>query len=233
MAGSAAETPTMTLSDTQRLVLSKASQHEQGLAAAPRGLPAAARDAVFRSMLVNGLLAECAAPREYAGLAWRQDADGAHIALRITDTGLRASGVDPAEGAAVTDAAPAAAPDAAHASEDAPSTEAAQGGPTAPLAAPCEMTEADIGHGVDLQQAALDAEQEQTWPSPVGSRRRHLPPRQPPRRRPRGARRLGRRGEPRRRQVGSPRPLSRSPRASYVSTARTWPASGSRSAAPA
>jgi hypothetical protein len=52
----------MTLSDTQRLVLSTASQHEARLAAAPAGLPAAARDAVFRSMLRNGLLAERAAP---------------------------------------------------------------------------------------------------------------------------------------------------------------------------
>ena len=107
----------MKLSDTQSLILSKASQHEQGLAAAPQGLPAAARNAVFRSMLKNGLLAECAAPREYAGLAWREDADGARIALRITDAGLRAIGVEPDEGAApdtatVADTAPTAAPDA-------------------------------------------------------------------------------------------------------------------------
>jgi surfactin synthase thioesterase subunit len=85
----------MKLSDTQSLILSKASQHEHGLAAAPQGLPAAARNAVFRSMLKNGLLAECAAPREYLGLAWREAAGGARIALRITDAGLRAIGVDP------------------------------------------------------------------------------------------------------------------------------------------
>jgi hypothetical protein len=96
MAGPAApEFPTMTLSDTQGLILGDASQHEQGLAAAPKTLPAAARNAVFRSMLKNGLLAECAAPREYAGLAWREDADGARVALRITDAGLRAIGVVP------------------------------------------------------------------------------------------------------------------------------------------
>jgi hypothetical protein len=59
----------MTLSDTQRLVLSRAAQHEARLAAAPTGLPAAARSAVFRSLLKNGLLAECAAPREHAGRA--------------------------------------------------------------------------------------------------------------------------------------------------------------------
>ena len=87
----------MKLSDTQGLILSRASQHEQGLAAAPKRLPAAARNAVFRSMLKNGLLEECAAPREYAGLAWREDADGTRIALRITDAGLRAIGIEPDE----------------------------------------------------------------------------------------------------------------------------------------
>jgi uncharacterized protein DUF3489 len=122
MAGSAAETPKMTLSDTQRLVLSKAGQHEQGLAAAPQGLPAAARDAVFRSMLKNGLLAECAAPREHAGLAWRRDAEGTGAALRITDAGLRAIGVDPHE---ETEAAPAEP-----APKDVPAAEAAQDAPT-------------------------------------------------------------------------------------------------------
>ena len=87
----------MKLSDTQGLILGQARQHEQGLAAAPKTLPAAARNAVFRSMLKNGLLAECAAPRECLGLAWREDADGARIALRITDAGLRAIGVQPGE----------------------------------------------------------------------------------------------------------------------------------------
>ena len=127
----------MTLSDTQRLVLSRAGRHEMRLAAAPTGLPAAARDAVFRSMLKNGLLAECAAPREYAGLAWREDADGARVALRITDAGLRAIGVEPDGGAApdtatVADTAPATAPDAHPASEDVLPTEAAQDAPAAP-----------------------------------------------------------------------------------------------------
>ena len=135
----------MKLSDTQSLILSKASQHEQGLAAAPKTLPAAARNAVFRSMLKNGLLAECAAPREYAGLAWREDADGARIALRITEAGLRAIGVEPDEGAApdtatVADTAPTAAPDARPAPEDAPATEAAQDAPAAPDEPPAPRT---------------------------------------------------------------------------------------------
>ena len=87
----------MKLSDTQGLILGQASRHEQGLAAAPKTLPAAARNAVFRSMLKNGLLAECAAPRGCLGLAWRGDADGARVALRITGAGLRAIGIDPRE----------------------------------------------------------------------------------------------------------------------------------------
>jgi hypothetical protein len=85
----------MTLSDTQSLVLSKASQHPERLAAAPPGLPAAARDAVFRAMVRNGLLAECAAPEGRADLAWRADADGTRIALRATAAGLRAIGIEP------------------------------------------------------------------------------------------------------------------------------------------
>jgi Protein of unknown function (DUF3489) len=137
----------MKLSDTQSLILSKASQHPERLAAALKTLPAAARSAVFRSMLKNGLLEECAAPREYAGLAWREDADGARIALRITEAGLRAIGVAPDEGAApdtatVADTAPTAAPDAqplpaGGGGEGALAAEAAQHAPAAPDEATC------------------------------------------------------------------------------------------------
>ena len=82
------------LSDTQAIILSQASQHEALLAVAPKTLPAAARQAVFRSMLKNGLLEELAAPVEYRGLGWRQDEDGAWVTLRVTDEGLRAIGVE-------------------------------------------------------------------------------------------------------------------------------------------
>jgi len=123
----------MTLSDTQSLILSRASQHAWRLASAPKALPAAARHAVFRSLLKQGLLAECTAPVEYRGLAWRQDADGAWIALRITDAGLRAIEVDPAEGAVGADMAPEGAPEAA-ATQDDPAlpAEASQGAPAVP-----------------------------------------------------------------------------------------------------
>jgi hypothetical protein len=86
------------LSDTQRMILSAAAQHEMGLARAPKTLPAAARNAVFRSLIKTNLLTEINAPREHVGLGWRQDEDGTWIVARITDEGLRAIGIDPNEG---------------------------------------------------------------------------------------------------------------------------------------
>ena len=88
----------MAISETQSLILSQAAQHEAGLATAPKGLPAGARNAVFRSMLKNKLVTEINAPRAYVGLGWRQDEAGSWVALRITDDGLRAIGIDPNEG---------------------------------------------------------------------------------------------------------------------------------------
>ncbi|MBR0676048.1 hypothetical protein GXW77_07650, partial [Roseomonas alkaliterrae] len=88
----------MKLSDTQRVILSAAAQHEMGLARAPKTLPAAARNAVFRSLIKNNLLIEINAPREHVGLGWRQDEDGTWIVARITDDGLRAIGIDPNAG---------------------------------------------------------------------------------------------------------------------------------------
>jgi hypothetical protein len=146
----------MTLSDTQRAILSAAAQHEMGLARAPKTLPAAARNAVFRSLIKNSLLTEINAPREHVGLGWRQDEDGTWIVARITDDGLRAIGIDPnagdareedeqsaeaiarrnaerraaAEAAApVTDTAPTGGEEAAEGDAPAEDTEAAQGAP--------------------------------------------------------------------------------------------------------
>jgi hypothetical protein len=119
------------LSDTQALVLSAAAQHEMGLAKAPKGLPAGARNAVFRSLLKNNLLTEINAPREHVGLGWRQDDEGTWIVLRITDEGLRAIGVDPNEGDAVADTAPPVAPAAEPVPQAPPAEEAAQGAPLA------------------------------------------------------------------------------------------------------
>jgi hypothetical protein len=130
------------LSDTQRVILSAAAQHEMGLARAPKTLPAAARNAVFRSLIKNNLLTEINAPREHVGLRWRQDEDGTWIVARITDEGLRAIGIDPNEGDAaagepdcsgiegsVPDTAPTVAADVAPGDIPAPDAEPAQAGP--------------------------------------------------------------------------------------------------------
>ena len=130
------------LSDTQRVILSAAAQHEIGLARAPKTLPAAARNAVFRSLIKNSLLTEINAPRDYVGLGWRQDEDGTWIVARITDEGLRAIGIDPNEGdvvagepdcsgieGSVPDTAPTLAPDDAPGETPAPANEAAQAAP--------------------------------------------------------------------------------------------------------
>jgi hypothetical protein len=130
------------LSDTQRVILSAAAQHEMGLARAPKTLPAAARNAVFRSLIKNNLLTEINAPRDVVGLGWRQDEDGTWIVARITDEGLRAIGIDPNEGDAgagepdcsgiggsVPDTAPTGAEDPTPHGQDAPAPEPAQGAP--------------------------------------------------------------------------------------------------------
>jgi hypothetical protein len=88
----------MTISDTQRQILAAAAQHDARLATAPGSLPAAARNAVFRSMLKHGLLSEVPGPAEYIDLGWRQDEAGTWIVLRITDAGLQAIGEDTMEG---------------------------------------------------------------------------------------------------------------------------------------
>ena len=123
------------LSDTQRVILSAAAQHEMGLARAPKTLPAAARNAVFRSLIKNNLLIEISAPREHVGLGWRQDEDGTWIVARITDEGLRAIGIDPNESEAraaapVADTTPTDGEDAAEGDAPAEEREPAHVAPT-------------------------------------------------------------------------------------------------------
>ena len=117
----------MKLSDTARVVLSRASQHPDRLAEAPKHLPAAARDAVVRSLLKHGLLAEAPCPREHLALASRQDEDGVQIALQITSAGLRAIGVEPegSNDASNPSEAERDLPAAAHSESHAPSAPSA------------------------------------------------------------------------------------------------------------
>ena len=103
------------LSDTQRVILSKAAQHEALLAEPPAKLPAAARQSVLRSLIAKGVLEEVPAPRGHISLGWRQEEDGAWIALRITAAGLAAIGIT-AESEAVEQVRPAeTSPEAADA----------------------------------------------------------------------------------------------------------------------
>jgi hypothetical protein len=83
----------MALSDTALGVLTKAGQHALRLATPPKHLPAAACNAVLRSLLKQGYVEECTAPIEYASLGWRQQ-DGTWATVRVTDAGLHAIGVE-------------------------------------------------------------------------------------------------------------------------------------------
>jgi hypothetical protein len=131
------------LSDTALVLLNKAATRDDRLAEPPNHLPAAARNAVVRSLLKQGLLIEDAVALNHP-MAWRTDESEADlrcsIALRITDAGFRALNLDPPgnepeAGTSATEAptAPDAAVVQAEAMAVADALEAAQG---APVAAP-------------------------------------------------------------------------------------------------
>ncbi|WP_328734535.1 DUF3489 domain-containing protein [Falsiroseomonas selenitidurans] len=147
------------------MILSAAAQHEMGLARAPKTLPAAARNAVFRSLIKNNLLTEINAPRDFVGLGWRQDDDGTWIVARITDEGLRAIGIDPNEGDAeasepdcsgiegsVPDTAPTVAPDAAPGESPTLAAEPAQ---TAPLTEEIALLDQALAARAAMPRASL------------------------------------------------------------------------------
>ena len=83
----------MKLSDTQRIILSQASQRDDRLAIPPERLPAAARQTVARSLIKQGLVSDEHASATNARDAWQ--IDGRTRLLRITEAGLRAIGVTP------------------------------------------------------------------------------------------------------------------------------------------
>ena len=101
----------MPLSDTQRLILTAAAQHPDGIAASPASLPPASRAAVAKALLRAELLAPAEAVHNDRGITWKLD--GAMVVLRITDAGLQAVGVEPqgmpAQLGEAVPAAPAAA----------------------------------------------------------------------------------------------------------------------------
>ncbi|WP_198370269.1 DUF3489 domain-containing protein [Roseomonas rosulenta] len=83
----------MKLSDTQRIILSQASQRDDRLAIPPERLPAAARQTVAKALIKQGLVSDEHASATDARDAWQ--IDGRTRLLRITETGLRAIGVTP------------------------------------------------------------------------------------------------------------------------------------------
>ena len=89
----------MTLSDTQRVILSQASERDDGLAIPPDRLPGAARQKVAAALIRQGLVSEEDASTCVAREAWQ--IDGRTRLLRITDTGLRAIGIEADEGDAM------------------------------------------------------------------------------------------------------------------------------------
>ena len=83
----------MKLTDTQRIVLSQASQRDDRLAIPPERLPAAARQTVAKSLLKYGLVSDEHASVYNARDAWQ--IDGRTRLLRISEAGLRAIGIVP------------------------------------------------------------------------------------------------------------------------------------------
>ena len=79
----------MALSETAKKILSAAAQRTDGLIECPSKLPAAARNAVIRSLLKQDLVTEVAASAEQRSMAWRQDEGGDWMAVRISDAGLK------------------------------------------------------------------------------------------------------------------------------------------------
>jgi hypothetical protein len=102
----------MKLSDTQRIILSQASQRDDRLAIPPERLPAAARQTVAKSLIKQGLVSDEHASACNARDAWQ--IDGQTWLLRITEAGLRAIGVTPeGEAEEVEDTEPSTVADTA------------------------------------------------------------------------------------------------------------------------
>src|SRR3954471_7438487 len=90
------------LNDTQLVILSSASQREDGLASAPEGIKAAAAKAAITKLIGLGFLKEVRVKRDQP--AWRTDEEEKPIGLKITTAGAAAIGVS--DEAEVGDAAP-------------------------------------------------------------------------------------------------------------------------------
>jgi hypothetical protein len=86
------------LTDTQLMMLSKASQRDDRAVECPHHLRGGALKAVVSKLLDRGMLNEITAKRGMP--AWRQDDDGSSFSLVITRAGLKATAADTDESTA-------------------------------------------------------------------------------------------------------------------------------------
>jgi len=83
------------LTDTQALILSRASQRDNRIALPlPGRLRGAAAKKVVAPLIERGLLSEIDADPRKRGALWRQRQDGSFATLAITDAGLEAIGIE-------------------------------------------------------------------------------------------------------------------------------------------
>jgi len=84
------------LTDTQRIILSAASQRTDRLALPlPKSLKGGAVIKVIKPLIEKGLLEQVDANRKLNDPVWRETADGHGVTLIITDAGLEAIAVEP------------------------------------------------------------------------------------------------------------------------------------------
>ena len=87
------------LTDTQRIILSAASQRTDRLALPlPKSLKGGAVIKVIKPLIEKGLLEKVDANRKLNDPIWRETGDGHGVTLIITDAGLEAIGVEPDTG---------------------------------------------------------------------------------------------------------------------------------------
>jgi hypothetical protein len=84
-------TATLNLTDTQLVLLSAASQRDDGLLVQPARLKGGAATAVVEKLLLTAYVEEIAVGRDDPH--WRQDGNGWFVGLKITQAGLRAIGI--------------------------------------------------------------------------------------------------------------------------------------------
>jgi hypothetical protein len=83
------------LTDTQRIILSAASQRTDRLALPlPKNIKGGAALKVINPLIQRGLFEEVAANRKLGDPVWRETGDGHGVTLIITDAGLTAIGVE-------------------------------------------------------------------------------------------------------------------------------------------